>query len=349
MASTSAAAVYDLVSWAKLRDPGMQNIAVIAELLNQANEQVYDATWMEGDLPLGTQVTQRTALPTVYTALINQPTQVSRGQTAQFQETAAIIRGWQETDLKLLNLQGDKGAFLFQEMKAQTEAMTELWSLNFWYGNPANDPTQYLGLAPRYAALSGYSNSQNVINGGGSSNVNTSLWLVTHSPTATTMFFPRGGSSGIERTEFPNGVVYGSAGVGTTRLAVYQCQYEWTSGMALHDWRWTARLANIDSTNLKNQTGATDLTEGMIDLITRMPSGGNPAFTTGNPTSSLATPGKQAFYCNRTVRAALEKQALQKASNQLTVQDWFGRKILHFRDIPIRNSDQITNAESTIS
>ena len=37
------------------------------------------------------------------------------------------------------------------------------------------------------------------------------------------------------------------------------------AGLALVDWRWCGRLANIDSTNLLNQSGATDLTEGMID------------------------------------------------------------------------------------
>ena len=90
MAGTTATAVYDLISWAKTRAPDF-GPAVIAELLNQSNEAMQDAVVLEGNLPTGHVITQRTGLPTTYTRQLNSPVQVSRGQTAQIQESMAIF------------------------------------------------------------------------------------------------------------------------------------------------------------------------------------------------------------------------------------------------------------------
>ena len=91
MAGTNASLVYDLVSWAKTRDPDLKT-AMIAELLNQSNEQVQDLVWLEGNLPTGHRITQRTGLPTTYTRQINAPVAVSRGQTAPVPSSPVAVR-----------------------------------------------------------------------------------------------------------------------------------------------------------------------------------------------------------------------------------------------------------------
>ena len=342
--------VYDLISWAKLRNPD-QSAAIIAELLNQSNEPMQDVVWLEGNMPTGHRITQRTGLPTTYTRQLNYPVQVTRGQTAQVDEGMSIFEAWSEYDKVLLELWADQGNFLYQQNLGFMESMTESWAKSFIYGDPSSDPTQFLGLAPRYSTVStsnAYS-AQNVIDGGGTSSVMTSVWLVTHAPYAMHMFFPKGTGAGIQHFINDNVVIQGSSGLGGTRLRALQEQWQLQCGMALWDWRWCGRLCNIDTTNLKNQTGATDLTEGMIDLLYRMPSIATPPSTTGNPTSSIAIPGKQVYYCNRTVRAALHKQMLNKTNNQLSMEDWYGRKVMTFHGIPIRNCDQITNTESRLT
>jgi hypothetical protein len=55
------------------------------------------------------------------------------------------------------------------------------------------------------------------------------------------------------------------------------------------------------------------------------------------------------FYCNRRVRAALHKQMLNKTNNQLSMEDWYGHKVIHFAGIPVRNIDQITNTEAQLT
>lgn len=349
MAVTQSGSVYDLVSWAKTRSPNFE-AAMIAELLNQSNESVQDMVWLEGNLPTGHRITQRTGLPTTYTRQLNQPVAVSRGQTAQIDEGMAIFETWAEYDKALLKLWADEGGFLYQQSLGFMESITEAWAQSFVYGDPSVNPTQFLGLTPRYSTvnLALAANAQNVIDGGGTGAVNTSVWLVTHAPHAMHGFFPKGTAAGIDHYVNDDVVIQGTTGIGGTRLRAHQEQWTWNAGMALWDWRWCGRLANIDVNSLRNQIGATDLTEGMIDLLYRMPSISTPPSTTGNPTSSIAIPGKQVFYCNRTVRAALHKQMLNKTNNQLSMEDWYGRKVMTFHGIPIRNIDQILNTEAQV-
>jgi hypothetical protein len=56
-----------------------------------------------------------------------------------------------------------------------------------------------------------------------------------------------------------------------------------------------------------------------------------------------------AFYCNRTVRAALDIQAMAKTNNFLTIETRDSKPYTAFRGIPIRICDQITNAEANVS
>lgn len=350
MAATDASNVYDIISWAKLRGPSFKAEAYIAELLNQSNEPIQDILWMEGNMPQGHMITQRTGLPTTYTRQLNQPVQVSRGQTAQVEEGMAIFEAWSETDVDLLKLWADQAQFLYLQSLGFYESITQSFAQSFIYGDPSTNPTQFLGLAPRYSTVDSTvaANAQNVIDGGGTGSVNTSMWLVTHAPQALHGTFPMGTPSGIQHFSKEDTVLQGTTTIGGTRQRVHQEQWQWKAGLALWDWRWCARGCNIDVTNLRNQAGASDLTEMMIDMMYRMPSIFSPPSTTGNPMTSLSIPGKQAFYCNRTVRAALHKQMLNKTNNQLNMEDWFGKKVMTFAGIPIRNCDQILNTESRI-
>ncbi len=350
MAVLGSNAVYDLVSWAKQRDPD-GSMAMIAQLLSQSNEMVSDIIWQMANQPTSHRITQQIALPTTYTRQLNQPVQVSRGQSAQFDETMAIFESWQEIDHQILNLWDDKGQFLFQNSMGYFESMTQKWSNVFWYGDPSSDETQFLGMSPRYATITAANaaNAANVVDGGGTGSDNTSMWLLTYSPRALYGIFPKGSSAGITHNVKDDAVVQGSTGMGGTRLAAHQEYWCWNAGIALHDWRWCARLANIDVSDLRNQAGATDLTEGMIDLVARMPSLAMPPVTTTVPGASFAIPGKQTFVCNRTVRTALQKQMLNKTNNQLTETDWYGQKVMSFMGIPIRCSDQLSNAEARVT
>lgn len=351
--------VYDMVSWAKMRAPN-GDASQIAELLNQSNEMVNDMVWIEGNLPTGCRITQTTGLPITYNRQFNEPVQVSRGQTAQFDESCAIFENWAETDLDILKLWADQGTFLFHQVLRAMESITQSFSQCFWYGDTQVNPKQFLGMTPRYASTSNATaaSAMNVISGGGVSSANASIWLLTQSPTSMHGIFPKGSASGIARDSDPEATVYGTnatsgatsgGGLGGTRLKVHQDRVQWKAGIALWDWRWCARGCNIDVNNLTAENAAADLVKMMVKLLYCMPSLNTPAVTSGNPMTSFAVPGRQSFYMNRTLRQMLHIQALNKASNQITFEEIAGQKVLVFQGIPIRNSDQLLNTEAAVS
>ncbi len=349
MAANTSQYVYDLISWAKTRAPNFET-AYIAQLLAQSNEIMYDMTYIEGNLPTGHLVAQQTGLPTTYIRQVNQPVQVSRDQVANIEEDLSIFETWMEVDHFIRDLQGDSGRWLFERTRSHMESMIQKFVGTMIYGDPSTTDGAFLGLAPRYSTINqaNAANAQNCLSGGGTGSVNTSIWLLTFGPHALTMFYPKGSSAGIMHDTFPRQVLYGTAGVGGTRMVVQQDRWVLTAGMALTDWRWCVRGCNIDTSALKSQVGATDLVELMIDMMERIPSQADPPLETGNPYTDFAVPGKRIWVMNRPTRAALRKQALAKSANTITYEMIAGRKVMHFMDIPVRNSDQILNTEGTL-
>ncbi len=338
-----------LMNWAKMRDPDGR-AAMIVELLNQSNEINSHMLWSEGNLPLGNRTSVRVSLPTVYTRQIGSAVATSTSRTAQFDDSCAILEAWNEVDCKLADLEADAATYRFNQMLPYFEAMAQKFAYLFWYGDTTVDPTQFFGLAARYASLSAsIASSQNVINAGGSASVNSSMWLVTMGKGATTGIFPKGSKAGLQHENLGKIRSQTAAAYPSTSLMVYADQYTWDAGIAVEDWRRNVRIANVDMTNLVAESGAADLLKLMYKALMRLPSIGMPASTSGNPTAALPTGGALGFHCNRTMREMLGIQALNKVSNQLVFADMAGEKVLTFQGVPIFNSDQLTSSETAVS
>ena len=175
--TTLATNALTLADWAKRLDPDGK-VPTVAELLSQSNEILEDAVFVEGNLPTGHRVTIRTGLPQVYWRSINQGVPSSKSATAQVDESVGMLEAYCRVDRKLAELNGNTAQFRLSEDSAFLEAMNQTQASTMFYGNPTNDPRQYLGFAPRFSAISGAGNAQNIINGGGASTNNTSIWLV---------------------------------------------------------------------------------------------------------------------------------------------------------------------------
>jgi hypothetical protein len=176
MATLSTTAL-TLADWAKRIDPEGR-VPVVAELLSQSNEILEDAVFMEGNLPTGHRVVIRTGLPTVYWRAINQGIPTSKSTTAQVDESVGMLEAYSEVDKDLADLNGNTSQFRLSEDTAFLEAMNQAQASTMFYGNPSTDPKQYLGLASRYGSISGAGNAQNIIDAGGVSTNNTSIYLV---------------------------------------------------------------------------------------------------------------------------------------------------------------------------
>lgn len=333
-----------LAEWAKRTDPEGR-IPVIAELLSQTNEVLEDCVFKEGNLPTGERVVIRTGLPTVYWRALNQGIPNSKSTTAQVDEACGILEARSEVDKDLAMLNGNTAQFRLSEDVAFLEAMNKTMATTLFYGNPSTDPKQFLGLAPRYSALTGSNNSQNVLNALGtstySSSANTSIYLVVWGDNTVYCPFPKGSQAGLMHEDLGEQTVYD----GSNRMQAYATRYQWKNGLVVKDWRYVVRICNINTTSLLTQndgqsaSAATAIIKLMSRALYRVP--------------NMAM-GRAAFYMNRTVHSGLAIAALDKSQYVLKVNEGlsqFGTPYswLTFQGVPLRCVDAIVNTEDQVS
>jgi len=340
-----------LADWAKRSDPNGR-IPIIAELLSQSNEILEDCVFKEGNLPTGERVVIRTGLPTVYWRSLNQGIPSSKSTTAQVDEACGILEARSEVDKDLAMLNGNTAQFRLSEDTAFLEAMNQAQANTLFYGNPTTNPTQFLGLAQRYNALSGSNSSQNVLSAGGTTATSqASVYLVVWGDNTVYCPFPKGSKAGLIHEDLGEQTVYMESAAGastasaTNRMQAYVTRYQWKNGLVVKDWRYVVRICNIEPSVLFAQTGAQATTAGtaLIKLMARA--------MYRIPNMSM---GRAAFYMNRTIHSGLACMALDKSQYVLKVEDGLSQfgtagKYLSFLGIPLRRVDALLNNEAVVS
>lgn len=329
-----------LADWAKRTDPDGR-VALVAELLSQSNEILEDCVYKEGNLPTGDRVVIRTGLPTAYWRSLNQGIPNSKSSTAQVDEACGMLEARSEVDKDLAMLNGNTAQFRLSEDTAFLEAMNQTQAQTIFYGNPATDPKQFLGLATRYS-LTTAGNGTNIIPGGASSgSLNTSVYLVVWGDNTVYCPFPKGSKAGLLHEDLGEQTVYD----GVNRMQAYATRYQWKSGLVVKDWRYVVRIPNllvadvVAGTGTQAASASTQLTKLMMRAMYKIPN---------------LDMGRAAFYMNRTVHSGLAVQSLDRSQAALAVQpalSQFGtaRNYLSFQGIPIRRVDCLLNTESVVS
>ena len=329
-----------LADWAKRTDPDGR-VALVAELLSQSNEILEDCVYKEGNLPTGDRVVIRTGLPTAYWRSLNQGIPNSKSSTAQVDEACGMLEARSEVDKDLAMLNGNTAQFRLSEDTAFLEAMNQTQAQTIFYGNPATDPKQFLGLATRYSSTSA-GNGTNIIPGGATSgSLNTSVYLVVWGDNTVYCPFPKGSKAGLLHEDLGEQTVYD----GVNRMQAYATRYQWKSGLVVKDWRYVVRIPNllvadvVAGTGTQAASAATQLTKLMMRAMYKIPN---------------LDSGRAAFYMNRTVHSGLAVQSLDRSQAALAVQpalSQFGtaRNYLSFQGIPIRRVDCLLNTESVVS
>ena len=323
-----------LLDWSKRLDPNGK-IATVVEMLGQTNEVLSDMRWLEGNLPTGHRTTVRTALPTVGFRQLNQGVTPSKSSTAQIDENCAILEAMCEVDVDLAKLNGDVNGFRLSEARAFMEAMNQKMAYSLFYGNAGTDPEQFYGLAPRYNDTNG-NTGENIIDAGGSGSDNASIWLVCWGNDTIHGIFPKGSQAGLVHEDLGEQLIQTATGVGTGRMKAYVDRWQWKCGIAVRDWRYAVRIANVDISSLiaDGAGSSVKLMEYMTKAIHRIPALGM---------------GNAAFYMNRTCREMLDIQAAQKSNVQLSIGVEEGKLKTSFRGIPLRTVDALTEAETRVT
>ena len=333
MATINANAL-SLVDHAKRMDPDGK-IAAVAELLAEQNAVLDDIPWIEGNLPTGHRITQRTALPSATWRKLNEGVSPTKSRTSQITEACGMLETYSEVDKDVAELNGNTSQFRLSEAMAHIEAMNQEFTSTLFYGDSSLAPEEFTGFAPRYNSLSG-NIGQNVITGSGSQSDSSSVWLVVWGADKVCGIYPKGSMAGLSHKDLGLQVVQSSTGVGGGKLQAYLDHWQWKCGIAVKDWRYVVRIPNIDISNLIAKSSAADLIELMIKATHRVPS---------------ITAGKPVFYMNRTVFQMLDIQrrddAISGGGLMYDVVD--GKRMPMFRGIPIKIVDQLTEAESAVS
>ncbi|MBS0520516.1 MAG: hypothetical protein JSR90_17605 [Proteobacteria bacterium] len=339
--ATLASSALTLSEWATRLDPGGKPAAVI-ELLGQTNEMLTDMLWMECNDGAGHKTTVRTGLPAATWRLLNYGVAKSKSTTAQVRDSTGMLEAYSDIDKALADLNGNTAEFRMGEDMAFIEAMNQGMQQSVLYGNTAVNPERFTGLGPRFSAIASANNGTNVVDAGGTGSTNTSGWLIGWGQNTAHGLFPKGSKAGLQVRDLGEVPLYDGSG---NVYQGYRTHFKWDCGLTVRDWRFVVRIANINVTS--GAVTTSNLVNYLIAAVNKLPfisAAGN------SPPPGGTKPGQvnTAFYVNRTVRSALDQQAMAKTNNFLTIETRDSKPYTAFRGIPIRICDQILNTESRV-
>jgi len=334
-------------SWPTLLDVSKRldpdgKIAAVAEILNQYNEILDDIPWIEGNLPTGHKTTVRKSIPTPTWRLLNQGVAPVKSVTGQITETCGMMENYSEIDKDLAMLNGNTAEWRMSEDKPIIEGMNQELAKTLIYGDTSVNPEKFVGLAPRYYTLNTTNSvaAANVIDAKGSGGDNTSIYLVGWSPETVHGIFPKATMAGLSVRDLGEQTIYDT---NQNRYQAYRTHYQWKAGLAVRDWRYVVRIANIDISDLKTAGDSSDTSTNIIKYMSL-------ALDQLFNISAV----RPVFYMNQTVRGLLRVKLLNAKNAFLTLEDFksptgLPRPTLSFMGYPCRRIDQILNTETAVS
>ena len=335
--SALAASHPTLLDLAKRLDPDGK-IDVIAEILTQENPILEDLSFVDGNLPTGHRTTIRTGLPTPTWRKLYGGVQPTKSNTAQVTDSCGMLEAYAEVDKALADLNGNTAAFRLSEDRAHIEGMAQELASTIIYGNEGDQPEAFTGLAPRYNSLSA-ANADNIVSAGGTGSDNTSIWLVVWGDQTLHGIYPKGSRAGLDVQDKGQVTIENVDGLGG-RMEAYRTHYRHDCGLTVRDWRFAARVCNIDVSALTSDGTAADRAAAQKALINFM-------VQASERIPSLSK-GRAVWYVNRTIREQLRLGILEKIAGNLAWETVAGKRVMTFDDIPVKRLDAINNTEARV-
>lgn len=343
-----------MADWAsRVNEADRYKIATIIEMLSQTNEIMIDMLVIQGNLPTGHKSTVRTGLPTATWRLLNYGIQPTKSTTAPVIDTCGNLEAESQIDVDLAALNGGTAGFRLSESYAFIEGMTQQMATTLFYGNTAVNPERFTGLTPRYNTVNTATalSAANVIDAGGVGSDNTSIWIVTWGENTTAGITPAGKPTGLQHNDMGKQRVQDVSQTFATGAYYYAWvdHFKWELGLAVRDWRYNVRIANIDVSDLAT-VNAANIINALVRGLNRLPTTGAGQTTTqtSDAPSIQGAMGRTVIYANRTVKTYLELQAMNKTNVLLQLMQFNGQPITTFRQVPIRTSDALLNTEARV-
>lgn len=315
--------------------------ANVVEALHTLNPVMKDANVLTCNQRTKHMSVIRTGLPSVSWGQLYKGITQSKSTTQQVEDTTGFLEGLSTVDTRLLDISKDPAAVRMSEAQPFLESMTQEFEDAFFYSDVGTAPTKFHGLAPRYNTLA----SPNVIAGGGSGSDNTSIWFVTYGDHATSLIVPEGITAGIVREDKgEQRVLDGSNNAYYVKEELFRQHV----GVCVKDWRFNARVCNIDVSNVI--AGSVQLNPLMRKAYYTMQGRRNYGIDNGG---AMVGATRTVIYMNRTLLEALDAESTNKTSAdnfiRLRPMEIQGEEVMTWRGIPIRDTDNLLNTETLVA
>lgn len=307
----------------------------LAELLHKTNPALNDIPFQEANSATGHKIAARQALPDATLRRINGGVTPSKSQYGSIIESTGMFTSLGKIDSKLAQLSQNPAKFRMNENSGHVEAIGQRFFQSLFYGDTSVTPEDFLGIAPRFASLTGTSLSKTqIIDAGGNDTDLTSIYLVGWGDTSVYGIYPAGTSAGLVHKDMGEELVDDGSGTGA-QFPALRDWFELDAGIAVADYRNIVRIANIDVSALTADASAG---AKLIDLMTiateqlNNPEGLNPV-----------------FYVPRVVRTYLRLQITNKNNVWLSMKEIAGEKVVAFDGNAVRRADSILLNESRVT
>lgn len=321
------------------RRSGNASTRAIVEILNKTNDALDDIPWIMCNSGTSHKTTHRTSIPTPVWRMLNSGVPTKKSTTRQMSVGCGMLEVYAEVDVDQVNLaaagindSAQAGAAVSRELADENKAFVEGFgqeiSRVMFYGDPSK-PQEPLGLTHWYSKLGG----TNVIDGGGTGSDNCSIWLIAWDKMGIHGIYPQGSKAGLSEKFLGEQTVKDAAG---NQFQAYRTHYKWDAGFVVRDNRCAVRICNIDMAKLiSGAQDAADLIDLMVTAVYKLP--------------KVARGYRKAFYVRPEVITALDKQSRKVGNLTLRYEEVFGKEILSFRHIPIREQESLLDSEARVT
>ena len=342
-----------LLDLAKLSDNDGKVTSVI-EILSETNEVLSEMSWKEGNLPTGERTTIRTGLPRPTWRAFNEFVRPTKSQTSQMTFNCGMLEAFAEVDCALADLNGNTSAFRLSEDRSHIEGMSQELANTIFYGDEGDEPAAFSGLTSYYSSTSA-ANGDNVILGGGvfgtaavSTDDLSSMWLVVWGDNTVQGIVPKGSIGGMQMEDLGKIAIQGTSqtsgarDISPGRMMAYLTHYRHDAGLAVKDWRYAVRIANLAQRFASDQviSGITSATPSFVTLpelmhqaMMRIPNMGS---------------GRAVWYMSAPIQTKFQQTLSRLVSESSLKMEMVGGKMTQtWMGMPIRRVDSLSGGQSS--